>query len=627
LNRRARPQRRSVPDGAQTSDEEEQRAMKTTRERDQERARRNRVELIDAGLTRRDLGRMGLLGAGGLLIPKSGLSARAVSSAGDVAGTASSPDTMPFVAPFRRLDVAEPCLEPEMGAPPTEEPNTIGGEARARRHQRFSEFATHGTYYAMHEQQGYQVFHPELPPQRIWGFGELRRDGTVRPPAFPGPVYHERYGQPACVRMFNDLPPLGEHVGFGRPETSTHLHNGHTPSESDGNPLDYFGPGRWYDYHYANILAGHDTWSEDPATGLRGDAREALSTLWYHDHRYDFTAQNTYRGLVGMYLLFGPQDSGDETDSAPGAFRLPSGQFDIPMVLSDKSFDSDGNMYFDMFNTDGILGDKFCVNGVIQPVLQVHPRKYRFRLLNGGPSRFYSLFLTDIKSPKTTHRFLQITNDGNLLPAPVEVSSVTMAVAERMDVVIDFSKYAGKTLYLENRLEMKDGRRADDDLHRPGRGDMILKIEVVLPRVEDPSQVPARFFDVPALDTSEVAARRTFRFDRTKGAWAINGRFFDPNRIDARVKRNSTEIWTIQNMSGGWEHPIHVHHEELQILTRNGRTPPLHERGRKDTIRLGFYEEVTFLIRFREWTGRYPLHCHNTLHEDHSMMTLWEIED
>jgi FtsP/CotA-like multicopper oxidase with cupredoxin domain len=603
--------------------------MQTIRETLQERARQNRLDLIHAGLTRRDFARMGLLTAAGMLVETRGLSARALTSAGEVVGSPASPGTTPFVAPFRRLDVAEPCAEAAMGAPPQAAPNSAAGEQRTNTHQRFEEFSEHehgGQYYCMHERQGLQDFHPELPPQTIWGFGELLPDGSVRAPRFPGPVYHARYGVPVCVRMFNDLPPLAAHTGFGRPETTTHLHNGHTAPESDGNPLDYFGPGRWYDQHYANIFAGYDTYGEDAETGLRGDRRETLGTLWYHDHRFDFTAQNTYRGLVGMYLLFGPNDTGDEQDPRPGAFRLPAGGFDIPMVLSDKAFDGDGQMYFDLFNTDGILGDKFCVNGVIQPVLQVHPRKYRFRILNGGPSRFYSLFLTDLDSPRTVHRFVQIANDGNLLPAPIEVSRITLSVAERMDIVVDFSKYAGKTLYLENRMAMKDGRKPDDDLLRAGGGNLLMKIEVVLPEVPDPSVVPETFFDLPPLDLSGVVRTRTFRFDRTNGAWAINGRFFDPQRIDAAPKRGTSEIWVIRNSSGGWQHPIHIHHEEFQILSRNGRTPPAFERGRKDVVRLGFNEEIRFLIRFRDWTGRYPLHCHNTLHEDHSMMMLWEIQ-
>src|SRR4029079_11392592 len=204
--------------------------------------------------------------------------------------------------------------------------------------------------------------------------------------------------------------------------------------ESDGNPLDYFTVGRWYDQIYPNILAGYDApaFACDPTTGQRGDGRETLSTLWYHDHRFDFTAQNNYKGLAGMYLLFGPHDSGNEEDTSPAAFRLPSGDFDVPMLFADKVFDPvTGALFFDFFNLDGILGDKFLVNGVVQPFLQVHPRKYRFRCLNGGPSRSYKLSLTDINQPSRVNRFLQISNDGNLLPAPVEVSSITLSVAER----------------------------------------------------------------------------------------------------------------------------------------------------------------------------------------------------
>src|SRR5262249_14285292 len=154
--------------------------------------------------------------------------------------------------------------------------------------------------------------------------------------------------------------------GFGRPEISMHLHNGHTPSESDGFPTDFFGPGKFYDHHYPNCLAGNDD-------------RESLNTLWYHDHRVDFTSQNVYKGLAGFHLLFDERDSGNENDPNPNAFRLPSGEFDVPMLLADKVFDDDGNVFFDLFNLDGILGDKFTANGKIQPFFQVHPRKYRLR--------------------------------------------------------------------------------------------------------------------------------------------------------------------------------------------------------------------------------------------------------
>jgi len=601
--------------------------MMSQRDIDRERARLNRQELINAGLTRRDLARLGLLTGAGLLIPKRGLSARALNSAGDETGSAASPFTAPFVQELRHLDRCQSCPEADLGPTPTEQPNTAAGEGRGRNVQRFSEFASQKCY-DMHEQEGLQSVHPTLPPQAIWSYGERLADGTIRPPLSPGPVYHARYGEPACVRMHNDLPALDQHVGFGRSETSTHLHNGHVGSESDGNPLDYFGPGKFYDHHYPHILAGYDEDRfRDPLTGKnRGDPCQTMSTLWYHDHRLDFTAQNVYKGLVGMYLLFSEQDSGDETDTNPSAFRLPSGDFDVPLVLGDRVFDQSGHLFFDLFNLDGILGDKFLVNGSIQPVLRVHPRKYRLRVLNAGPSRFYQLFLTDTNSPGTVNPFVQISNDGNLLPAPVDVTSITLSVAERMDIIVDFSRFAGKSVFLENRMEQTNGRGPTGRTLPAGTGNLVMRFDVVLPPVADSPPLPATLLDAPAIDLSEVAATRTFKFDRSNGAWTVNNRFFDEHRIDARPRKGTAEIWTVENSSGGWQHPVHIHMEEFQILSRNGRMPPVTERGKKDVVRLGFNEEVTFLMRFRDWTGRYVMHCHNVVHEDHAMMIQFEVE-
>src|SRR5262245_35656307 len=254
--------------------------MLTSKDRLRERARLNRQELIRARLTRRDLARLGLLTSAGLLVPKSGLSARAVDSANDETGTVASPPTRPFVEPFRRLDVAVPCDEQQMcdngnvvPAGPQKTPNTPRGEGRTRtvEHQRFDEFHDASIYFDVWEREGQQSFHADLPLQTVWGFGEKQPNGTIRAPKYPGIVYQARYGQPMCVRMHNDLPP--DHVGFGVPETSTHLHNGHTASESDGNPLDFFPAGKWYDQHYPNILAGHDAYAPDDGTGIRGDSR------------------------------------------------------------------------------------------------------------------------------------------------------------------------------------------------------------------------------------------------------------------------------------------------------------------------------------------------------------------
>ncbi|MBI1874818.1 MAG: multicopper oxidase domain-containing protein [Acidobacteria bacterium] len=463
----------------------------------------------------------------------------------------------------------------------------------------------------------FHSFHPDLPPNTIWGF-----DGI-----YPGPTFHARYGEPILVRHFNDLPQ--DHRGFGIPQVSTHLHNGHTPSESDGFPSDFYpsivgGPERFHDHHYPNALAG---FSYQPP----GDLREALSTLFYHDHRVDFTAQNVYKGLAGFYLLFNEWDSGDETIG----FRLPSGMFDVPMMFADKLFDQDGQLFFDLFGLDGLLGDKFTVNGKIQPFLQVHPRRYRFRWLNVGPSRFNRFFLTDLHNLERVIPFTQISSDGNLLPRSIAVTDVIMGSAERTDVIVDFSQFApGTSIYLENRLEQVDGRAGTGRFFEPGQGNLALRFDVVLPRVRDESLPPPyTFYEVPRPTPAELAKARvrTFLFDRMNGQWSINGRFFDGETIRAAPIEETGEIWILENQpprqpgARSWAHPIHIHLEEFQVLSRDGRPPPVVEQGRKDVVRLGITSQVRVFLRFRDFLGRYPMHCHNILHEDHAMMLRWDV--
>jgi FtsP/CotA-like multicopper oxidase with cupredoxin domain len=572
-------------------------------------AARNRRELIAAGFTRRDLVKMGLVTSAGWLVAKRGLSARALNSAGFEDGQTASPRTIPFVERLPIMPVKRSVTTP-LSPAPTVSPQR--GEGRTRDQQAFASFPPQEFYETVQE-PGFVSVSPDLPPQSIWGY-----DGIS-----PGPTYVCHYGTSVLVRNHNRLPL--ENGGFGKPSVSTHLHNGHTASECDGHPCDFFESGEFYDQCYPNCLAG-------------GDPRESMSTLWYHDHRVAFTAQNVYKGLTGFYLLYNEFDTGDETTG----FRLPGvpnpstggSDFDVPLLFGDKVFDADGLLFFDLFNLDGILGDKFCVNGKIQPFFQVHPRRYRFRLLNAGPSRFYEFHLTDPQNLSAIIPFSQISNDGNLLPAPERVSSTRLSVAERMDVIIDFSTLAGKSIYLENRLEQTDGR-APKGVLPAGAGNFVLRFDVVLPPVRDDSQDPSdpgvRYYDLPPIEPTVITRR--FKFDRTNGNWAINNKLFDvctptepvPPRF--RIKRGTAEKWIFQNNSGGWQHPIHIHFEEFQMLSRNGVRPPPVERGRKDVARLQFGEEIEVYFKFRDFVGQYPMHCHNVVHEDHEMMLSFEIDD
>jgi FtsP/CotA-like multicopper oxidase with cupredoxin domain len=549
-------------------------------------------------------------------------------------------------------------------------------------------------FYVLRVRQATHVFHPDPPYNGgsiIWGY-----DGM-----FPGPTFMSRYGEPILVRIVNGLyfdenanpTTPGQQIpgGFGSPRISTHLHNGHTASESDGNPADFYPPNPvpvhlpqypasirnliFRDHHYAMFRAGLDprVSADNPGPNKDdGDIAETVSTLWYHDHAMDHTAENVYKGLVGFHLFFDEIDSGNENDPSPKALRLPSGEFDIPLLFQDKRFDANGQLFLPRLDSDpppmlGVLGDRFTVNGQIQPKLTVQRRKYRFRLLNAGPSRFYQFFLT--KDGKD-QAFIQISNDESLLEKPYDIppnEGVLIAVSERADVVIDFSRYTkGDKLFLVNRLVMQDEgfgpviEAGKFKILPEGEGDQILCFEVGDDAV-DRSQVPNNlrenprlpdFTNLPSEELKRLLNHREFRFgvDDASGTWAINGRPFDPSPAGDTSSSfhigcldtprsglpgealHDGEVWTIKNCAGpscepgaNWAHPVHIHMEEFRILYRNGKAPPASEQTKKDVLSLAPDEEVQIFMRFRDFYGKYPIHCHNVLHEDHEMMLRFDV--
>ncbi|WP_439858633.1 multicopper oxidase family protein [Pseudomonas sp. MBLB4136] len=520
---------------------------------------------------------------------------------------------------------------------PMEQANTAAGEAGRDDHQRWDELYVRPreyppTHYELSvEENPAWLFNPAYPPQRIWGFAYGGKAATS-----PGPTLVARYGQPTIVRIHNRLPR--EHKGFGTPEISTHLHNAHTASESDGFPGDYYSafkagptlaaPGQFKDHFYPNIYAGYD----EQQNGI-GDPREGLGTLFYHDHTMDFTAPNLVRGLSGFYLLFDHIDSGNELDSSPNALRLPSYPYDYPLDFSDRLFDRHGMLYWDQVDPEGVLGDKVTVNGRVEPVLRVAARKYRLRLLNGGPSRIYEFYLVDAGG--VVQAFTYIANDGNLLPAPLfNQHRLRLSVAERGDIVVDFARYPiGTELYLVNRLAQDDTRKPDE-VEAPGVPVLKLIVDRYPPR-QDLSRVPAVLRELRPLDPNVIANApvRRFEFERRNGMWATNDKFFSPLRSAVDIRQGAVEVWDLVNKSGGWSHPIHIHMEEARIIAKflDGIDPedevpvPPHEQGRKDVFALPPNSRIKVLIRFRDFLGRYVMHCHNLIHEDHAMMLRFDV--
>lgn len=495
------------------------------------------------------------------------------------------------------------------------QPGTLTPQPDPNRHQRFDEFQP-VKFYEQHITEGFWNYHDQLTsltPNQAGSLAWMYNGST------PGETLVARYGEPVFVRRYNDLPNSEDiKMPVGYPAVSTHLHNAHTASESDGYPMDFAVPGQFWDHHYAMYFA-------------RNDPNEALGSLWYHDHMIDFTATNVYAGLSGMAIFYDHIDSGNENDTNADALRLPGnlqfggapGQangYDISLILHDVRFDAQGNPTYNVFDTDGHLGDVITVNRKVMPYLEVEARKYRFRIYDGGPSRFYELGLSD-NSP-----FFVISNDGNLLEEPVEATSIVLGPANRHDVIIDFSRYSpGSTVELLNIMEQINGQGPSGRrLEGPDRM-KVMQFRVKATTGVDNSRVPDFLRKLPTINLHEVVTERHWVFDHDMGLWTVNGSFMDPTVVSAAPKQGTAEIWNFHNAGSSWAHPCHVHFEEFQVLEWNGKKPTGVLRSRKDVATLGPNDHAKVFYRFDDFVGRYIIHCHNNVHEDNAMMLRWDI--
>jgi FtsP/CotA-like multicopper oxidase with cupredoxin domain len=235
--------------------------------------------------------------------------------------------------------------------------------------------------------------------------------------------------------------------------------------------------------------------------------------------------------------------------------------------------------------------------------------------------------------------FWVISSDGNLLPNPVQQQNVRLSVAERVDIIVDFTGMSGKIFYIENRLEQTDGRGPTGNTLTTNPNNYLVKLEVVGTATDNslPVNAATTFYTLPPKNLTPRVTRE-FKFERKNGQWAINNKFFDhtcgPNVVRFRMKKGFPEHFIFKNSSGGWQHPIHLHVEEFQTLTDNGNnvtgngnSESSNRFGRKDVWRLRHNNEVKVQYQVRDWTGLYPMHCHNTVHEDHEMMLMYEVNN
>jgi spore coat protein A len=480
------------------------------------------------------------------------------------------------------------------------------------------------------QRQTRQRLHPMLGRTTVWGY-----DDGATGPTYPGPTIEVQKGTPVTVSWTNQLPtthllPVDTSLtgGDASVRTLTHMHGNLVSGASDGNPYATPAPehvlGETQTAFYPN---------EQPPT-----------TLWYHDHAHGLTRLNVYAGLAGYYLIRDAHDTGAE----PNPIGIPGGQYEIPIVIQDRSFDENGQLlYLPPFG----FGDTAVVNGVAFPFLNVEPRKYRFRFLNGANHRFFHLELAD--GPP----FHQIGAEGGMFDAPVVRERLLMGSADRADVIVDFAGFEGKQLVLRN-VDLPASVVSAPAVNLP---------EIMLFRVlgagttvnsPGPATIPTSLpGSLPNFGPPQRERYITLEF--AAGRFLIDGlRFHDP--VTIQVPEGDVEDWLLINLTGA-THPIHVHLVQFQIVSRRpfdvtayraaltaarannepapdpapyytGGPLPLqtNDIGFKDNAFANPREVTRIRARYelpQDVTGtqKYVLHCHLLEHEDDDMMRPFEV--
>ncbi len=452
--------------------------------------------------------------------------------------------------------------------------------------------------------------HRDIQPTRMWGFGSQ----------FPGPTFDIRSGQEILVEWANELP--GKHflpvdhtlggAGKDQPEVRTvvHLHGGKAPPESDGYPEDWTIPGKSTLCHYPN--------------------QQDAAMLWYHDHAMGINRLNILAGLLGAYIL---------RDDVEDALHLPSGKYEIPLVICDRMFDKDSQLYYPVSDNPAspwipeFFGDAYLVNGKLFPFLDVEPRKYRFRVLNGSNGRFYRLSLSNKQS------FHAIGTDQGLLHAPVELKKIVIAPGERLDLILDFSARVSE------QITVQDDAVAVMQFRVSGSDAAPVSAPVVAQKSE--SALPAVLRPIERLAESSAVKTRTLSLDEVDDLVQNPAKMLLNNTawhmpVTEDPVLDSVEIWNLINPTDD-SHPIHLHLVKFQILDRRrfqtfaylsdkqlkftGQPVPPEpsEAGWKDTARAEPGMVTRIIVRFDGYPGRYVWHCHILEHEDNEMMRPYQV--
>ncbi len=463
-------------------------------------------------------------------------------------------------------------------------------------------------HYEIAMTQFEQQLHRDLPPTTVWGYNG----------SYPARTIEAGMDHPITVTWVNDLrdeqgqlrtdhylpvdlcPHGPDHLG-PTARAIVHLHGGHVPAEFDGYPEHTILPGESVTYEYAN--------------------NQLPATLWYHDHALGITRLNVIMGMAGFYLIRDPFEQ---------SLGLPSGEFEIPIVIQDRSFNADGTWQYPADWQDHFFGNTILVNGKAWPFLEVKRGHYRFRLLNGSNSRTYHLSFSNGMSVQ------QIGTDGGLLPSPVGLFDLTLGPAERADVIVDFSSFApGTEIVLQN-----DAPAPFPGIPGVGVIPNIMKF-IVTDQLGVVAPAPGLLRPMETLDEADSIKTRDFLLRQASdpcsgNVWLINDLVWDD--ITEFPELGTTEIWRFANASG-MMHPMHMHLVMFQVLDRQGFQlvdgeivptgnpiqPNASERGWKDTVKVDPLEITRVIARFEDYTGKFAYHCHIIEHEDHEMMRQFQV--
>ncbi|HTH53515.1 MAG TPA: multicopper oxidase domain-containing protein [Edaphobacter sp.] len=455
-------------------------------------------------------------------------------------------------------------------------------------------------FYRVTIDEIHQKVHRDLPPTRMWGFHGVS----------PGPIFETRSGQGLIVEWVNQLPlkhflPIDHTLhgaGEDEPEVRAvvHLHGGRTPAASDGYPEDWVVPGKSLVYHYPN--------------------QQDAALLFYHDHTMGINRLNIYAGMEGLFLIR------DETEDV---LNLPKGKYEIPLMLYDRFLKADGQLEYPVSGdpkspwVPEVYSNVMLANGKLAPYLDVEPRKYRLRIMNGSNARFFRLSFGSLLEMNV------IGSDQGLLEAPIKMKRILLSPAERTDIVFDFSAHAGERIVLKS-----------DSFD-------IMEFRVAKTEAKDDSSLPAKLRTIERIPESKAVKTRRLTLDEkmdkvqdSMGMLLNNTPWHAP--VTEKPVIDTTEIWEIVNLTED-THPIHLHLVKFQVLDRRSfdvfqfqdrgemrytaRAIPAgpEEAGWKDTVRCEKGQVTRIIIPFEGYTGRYVWHCHLLEHEDNEMMRPFEV--